>query len=621
MPSPIIRKGPPKGGFTGIGPVKKAGDGGKVDGLVVNGSSFPADSFVGSYMTGEGTAQGDIAILEPNIKPGTLKALVVQNNILNQCVEVMEVNVDGTGHTIELNEGAAENEKEKQVLIDFFNEPYPGKSMISIRRDLRRDLEDTGCGYMEVLRSVAGEVVGLNYLEAESTRLVRLDAPVMVEKSIQRAGKEMKITISVRERRFVRIVNGVKTYFREFGASRDLDRDTGKWAEKGQTLPAERRASEVMYFTVNKEPKTPYGTPRWINQLPSVLGSRKAEEHNLDFFDAGGLPPVLVLVQGGYLGNGVKKDLQAHLGGTGSKHRAAIVEAIAASGSLDNAGTVKVTVERFGAERQSDSMFQKYDEKCEEHVRTAFRLPPMFIGRSSDYNFATAATAYMTAEAQVFAPERREFDDRMQEIVKALGVKNYRFKSKPMTLTDIANQVAVITLALSTKIVEPESAMKELNKLAGLSMTYKEPPDPIDMAKAMAEAKFPTSDPNAKPGQQDPAANDPKAKPGTDPNANQNPQPQEPPAKQRATKMEADALYQLVVKWGSCLGLFGASPLPEAEQVAVRDQVSKLEGDDLKAFNEVLASAALNTVSADIQGLAQLCGCAAEAFVEDEVAA
>jgi capsid portal protein len=50
------------------------------------------------------------------------------------------------------------------------------------------------------------------------------------------------------------------------------------------------------------------------------------------------------------------------------------------------------------------------------------RLPPLFLGYAADYNFATAQTSYMVAEARVFEPERTEFDDLMNKtIIKELG--------------------------------------------------------------------------------------------------------------------------------------------------------------------------------------------------------
>lgn len=591
-----------------------------VAGLVINGTeSMPADDFFGSYMT-ESTTQGAAAnsILEPNIKPGTLLQLVTTNNILGQCIEAMEVNIDGTGHQIvkKDQEDGKEDKAQLQMLKDFFNEPYPGKSMVSIRREMRRDLESTGCGYLEVGRSMAGEITTLNYMQGDQMRLLRLDDPVEAKKTLTRNGKEVEITLRVRERRFVQLVNGKRVFFKEFGASRELNRHTGEWAKPGEAIAAKDRASEVLYFHVNREPKTPYGSPRWINQLPSVLGSRKAEEYNLDFFDAGGLPPVLVLVQGGYLGTGMKETLESHLGGAGSKHRAAVVEAIAASGSLDSAGSVKVTVERFGTERQQDSMFQNYDQKCEEHVRCAFRLPPLFLGKAQDYNFATAQTGYMTAEAQVFAPERTEFDERMNALARAMGAKDYIFKSNPITLKDADRMIKALELALENKMVKGESAIKELNELTGTNMEYQDPPDPVDetakTTEIQTESKLTVMD---KQHEQSKEMQDRTAKLM----AQQPQKPEEKPgAKQKpalkVVKYEDPVapaeLVQLAEKWMSCLGISGFKYHSEEHRDEIIGRVSALKGDDLKAFNAFVASRCIVNVENSLEGLSELAGCA-----------
>ena len=126
--------------------------------LIINGAdAFPEDSFVGSYWTGGQTTGA--AIIQPTYPPTTLKAVCAQNNTLLQCIEAMEVNIDGTGHSIDLIDGETEDEAEKKMLEDFFNEPFPGKNMEEIRREYRRDLEQAGIGYFEVLRNIEGDVV------------------------------------------------------------------------------------------------------------------------------------------------------------------------------------------------------------------------------------------------------------------------------------------------------------------------------------------------------------------------------------------------------------------------------------------------------------------------------
>ncbi len=571
---------------------KKAEDTQKL--VTNNGSSDPDDSFDGLYMAT--VMEGQIAIIEPPFKPAVLRALTTTNNVLLQCIAAMEVSIDGTGFTIEpvateVDEGkttGSDKDPEKAALVDFFDEPYPSKSMVSIRRSVRNDMESTGNGYMEVIRNAADEVLMLNHLSAVDMRLLRLDDAVPVDKLLTRRGKQIKVKVRARERRFVQRINGHNIYFKEFGSQRDLDRNTGKWAPSGQRLGIQQRASEVIHLKVLDDPKSPYGLPRWINQLPSVLGSRKAEEFNLEFFDSGGLPPVLVVVQGGYLSDGVKESLQAHLGGTAkNKHRAAIVEATSSSGSLDSSGSVKVTVERFGTERQQDSMFQQYDKNAEEHVRTAFRLPPMFIGRAQDYNFATAMTGFMVAEAQVFATERLQFDETMWWLISAMGFTNYTYKSKPLSLTHAENQLKALELANTGDFAVKEDLLQALNDLTGLNLKYKEP-DPVV-----------------------PPGGAPVVEDAEEINLNPSPPSAAVSKASKVLKLErVEELMTLADEWANVLGLSGQTEPDEIKTNAVIERVGKLQGDELKVFTSAIATMSLSSPRNDLAGLSELCGAA-----------
>lgn len=520
----------------------------------------PPDEYIEEY-TAEGKTDKPI-VIEPTYNPGLLYTIATQNNTLMQCVEAMEVNVDGTGHEIALIEGMAENEKEKQILKDFFSQPYPDLSMVTLRRKLRVDQEFTGNAYMEVIENVNGDLVAVDRLGAIGTRLIKYDNPVDADKTVVRGGVEVVLKMKVRERRFVHRVNGVTTYYKEYGASRDLDKTTGQWASKGTRLPADKRASSLIHFKCKDDPKSPYGIPRWINQLPSVLGSRKAEEMNLDFFDTGGLPPVLVIVQGGTLGSTVTDQLKQHLAGKGNNNRAAIVEAISTSGTLDSAGSVQVKVERFGDSAKKDSMFQNYDQTAEDHIRCAFRLPPLFIGKAGDYSFATAYASYLVAEAQVFYPERFEFDSILNaKIVKALGVKNYMFNSLPLTMVDVKNQLDAVK-TVDGKYVSGEEVVTTLNKLVGTSFKYEK--------------------------QEQPAPSQPTATPGFDTGAQQG-------VNQAVTKSE---VVELASKWVS--GILDGDVSDDLEE-----EVRELSGADRSSFDSQVSKMLVGT-----KALSELCGCA-----------
>jgi PBSX family phage portal protein len=429
-------------------------------------------------------------LLEPTYNPSLLMQLVTKNNILAQCVQAMEVNIDGTGWSIEpespedFEEQGTEDHPDKKFLEAFFNEPFPQMSFITMRRRMRFDLEATGNSYLEVMRNLKDEVVLLRWIDATTMRLVVLDAAVLAEKEIKRGEDTVKAKIWTRERRYAQMVGQDMVFFKEFGASRDLHRLTGDWAEDGGKLKAEDLASEIIHFTLEADAKSPYGIPRWINQLPSVLGSRKAEEFNLEFFDSGGIPPSVVFVEGGAMAADVTEQLRGFMNGDAKTNlRAAIVEVQSTTGTLDKPGSVKVNVERFG-DGKNDSMFQSYDKATEEHVRVGFRLPPLFIGRAQDYNFATAQTAYMVTEAQVFQPERLEFDEQINlKIVRTMGIEGWNFRSNPLTMKNVDIQLKAIELVKDK--VDPEEMVETINSIASLDLKFDA--ESAEQAKADAE--------------------------------------------------------------------------------------------------------------------------------------
>src|SRR4051812_37257468 len=145
--------------------------------LVLNqAQQFPEDEFQGLYYS---TINSSFVFLQPPFDPKYLAQLVTQNNILAQCVEAMEVNIDGTGHELDPIDPEKEGDKEEITRINaFLAEPYPNQSIVSIRRQLRVDLESFGWGAIEVLRNAKGDMVGLRNVPGWLIRWVRLDEPI-----------------------------------------------------------------------------------------------------------------------------------------------------------------------------------------------------------------------------------------------------------------------------------------------------------------------------------------------------------------------------------------------------------------------------------------------------------
>ena len=248
--------------------------------------------------------------------PRWLKLLVTHNNTLNQAISAMEINIDGSGFIIEAKEDKdSVPEKDVEKVENFFEEVAPGVTFLALRRKMRRDIESCGYGFIEVIRNMAGEAVAIKRVDPSTIRLLKLRDRVLVEKELMRGGEKLNVKMWVRERRFLQWVGQQKTYFAEFQASRKLNKNTGEWQKDGENIEINDQATELIYLTLELEANGPYGIHRWINNLPSVLGSRKAEEQNLDFFDNGGVPPVIMTIMGGKLAGDVKKQLQNFLSG------------------------------------------------------------------------------------------------------------------------------------------------------------------------------------------------------------------------------------------------------------------------------------------------------------------
>lgn len=574
------------------------------------------DEFSSLYYT---AGQQNNLFLMPPFEPNVLLNLVQTNNILNQCIEAMEVNIDGTGYElVPVEEGKDIDKTEEKTARAFFDEPYPNISMTGIRRKLRRQMESVGYGFIEVLRNIAGDVVGLRSVETAHIRMVKLDLPIQVKKKIERDGKEVELVLWERERRFAQTVAlKQQVYYREFGTTREIHRDTGAWESDAEKVPPEKRGSELLILGINPDVTTPYFLPRWINQLPSVIGSRAAEEQNLQFLDAGGLPPAIVFIQGGTLIKDTSDQLRMYLSGLNkNKNRAVVVEVQSSSGSLDAAGKVDVKVERFGSAQSQDSMFTNYDETTEEHVRIGFRLPPLFLGKAVDYNFATAQTSYMVAEAQVFLPERTEFDELMNKtIVKELGLKTLKYKSKPITLKDVATQLK--GLELSMPVATRESFLKEMNTIAEMNLEMAEVPAPNVAPGEQPLKHTPTMD-EIPSGELPVTAQTPQM---TAPQKEKEPivdGPEEIGAKEEAKAMArekakakyrktASELLSLTQEYAVLKGLMPSlvqkQELTPERAAEVEAAVQTLDPEDARTFNSLLAMVVFGSDDADLSSV------------------
>jgi PBSX family phage portal protein len=387
-----------------------------------------------------------------------------ESNVLRECVDSMVTNIEGFGHVYrprKLDEDskkkfASEIEKEGIFLDGWLDAVCPEISFIETRKRMRRDLELTGNGYWELVRTSNGEIIQINHVRSHRMRITKLDEEYTLYKiPVVRPDKDYQIEYIEKRKRFRRYVQLDSTgkptvYFKEFGDPREIDKNTG---EVKSNLAVGDEATEMVHFSIYSA-RTVYGIPRYIGRFVSLIGSRRAEEVNYFTISNNYIPSMFVMVDNGTLTEKsierLTELIESQIAPSPNFSQMVILEADSAENeSFAGQSTAAKIHIHEPQDQKTDQMYQEYDKNNAEKVRQAFRLPPLLIGRSEDYTRATAHESVRVADEQIFHPERSIVDHLMSRIMLDQGFRWHFLRSRTPNITD--NQVLVRFMGTAEK--------------------------------------------------------------------------------------------------------------------------------------------------------------------------
>jgi len=422
------------------------------------------DEFALAYGSGD-------FILPPPYAIHRLFEVIENSNALRPCIDAYVTNVVRPGWEIApIRRDAKVNEGEKAETQSFLENANADEDLPTVMAKVIRDRESVGFGFLEVIRDVSKELSLLRHAPAIITRLCpKHKTEVLVEYSIPRGRRVSTVKEYRKFRRFQQRVMGAVVYFKEFGDPRDMNRATGLFPEDPGYEPG-NSATEIIHFKLPSN--EPYGVPRWINQLPSIIGSRESEEVNMRYFQDNTVPPMMLTVAGGKLTNQSYKELTNMLSkgdvGKNRQNRIMLVEAVGVSDSMDGAGTpVQLKVEKLTDSRQSDALFKEYDQANMAKVRSAWRLGSVLVGMGADANYANSQVAVALAESQVFGPDRSELDEILNKKVfigaNGMKMKSVRIVSRVPAITSPETTIKALTALNVMGAVTPRTAVESAN--------------------------------------------------------------------------------------------------------------------------------------------------------------
>lgn len=420
----------------------------------------------------------DSLIIPPPYALADLHRISTHSAALRPCIEAYVVNTVQTGWEIEpVVRGKHGNEGEIAELNSFVENANSDESLSAVLSLVIDDRETYGFGFMEGIRDASNALSLIRYAPAIITRLCpKGEVPILVEYTIQRGRRVTHVKEFKKFRRFLQIVGGQQVFFKEWGDPRRMNRVTGKYEdEEGYTGGED--ATELYHFKLKSE--EPYGIPRWITQLPSIIGSREAEEVNMNYFKDNTVPPIMLTVSGGRLTQHSFQQLSHQLAtdgiGKDRQNRIMLVEATGDSDSLDGKGTpVQLRVEKLTDSRQSDSLFDAYDKNNMAKIRMAWRLPGIVLGAGSDLNYANAQVSIFTADSQVFGPARVEIEEVLNKQLvfprHGLDIKTVKLASRVPTISSPETMIKTLTALNVMGAVTPRAAQANANKFLQLEL-------------------------------------------------------------------------------------------------------------------------------------------------------
>jgi PBSX family phage portal protein len=314
-------------------------------------------------------------------------------------------------------------ERSKGDAIEWLESLNDDDSFITTMEKVDLDLESTGNAYLEIGRSVTGEIGYVGHIPATTMRVRRL-----------RDG-------------FTQIISGKVVYFRNFNATNQ------------NPITDDPRPNEVIHFKSYSPLNTFYGVPDIISAYLSLKGDQLASQYNIDYFENKAVPRYIVVVKGARLDSESEDRLFRFLqtGLKGQNHRTLYVPLPA-----DQEGN-KIDFTMIPVEANvQEASFDAYREKNRNDILMAHQVPLSKLGGVDSGGLAAAMSQDRTFKEQVTRPAQRYIEKIVSKIIKT-KTDLIDLKFNELTLTDEVAQSQILERFVKSQILLPDEAREKID--------------------------------------------------------------------------------------------------------------------------------------------------------------
>lgn len=332
----------------------------------------------------------------------------------SRCCRLKAACTVGLGYILQLIDGMKPDETEKKKLKEFFDNCNPTETFSEILEKFMIDYEAIGNAYLEIIRNLSGDIVGMYHIPAQTMRM----------------RKDRDGFVQVRDTRYV--------FFKNFG-------DKAKYNTQGQkdsegTITLDTLATEIIHFSQYSPRSDFYGVPEWLTAAAAMLGSEKAEDFNIQFFENNAVPHFAIILKKATAGDEFKNTVTNFFRKEikGKNHRTLVLD-VPGEGELELKELVKDI---------KDAHFRFYRLDNRDEVIAAHGVPPRLVGIIATGTMGGKGDSDGQKEAfltQIIAPRQNRLNHRINKLLiqTGSGVKNYKFELEKLNDSNSENEAKI----------------------------------------------------------------------------------------------------------------------------------------------------------------------------------
>jgi PBSX family phage portal protein len=241
------------------------------------------------------------------------------------------------------------------------------------------DMQATGNGYIEIGRTVVGDIGYVGHIPSTTMRVRRLHDG------------------------YIQIIAGTITYFRNFGATNP------------NPVTTDNRPNEVIHLKEYSPLNTFYGVPDIVAAMTSLRGDQMAAQYNIDYFENKAVPRYIITVKGAKLTAEAEDKLFRFFqtGLKGQSHRTLYIPLPG-----DSEGS-KIEFDMHPVENGvQEASFSDYRLRNRDDILMAHQVPLSKLGGTGSGGTAAAMSQDRTFRDQVAKPLQEYVEKAVNKIIK-----------------------------------------------------------------------------------------------------------------------------------------------------------------------------------------------------------